>query len=235
MPTGTASPTSTPGGTPTPSPIPIASGPITFVSAGNDVTSGGTRTTGLSVPAPASIQANDLILVQATDYFGNTVNPPDASWHLIRTDTLTRHAVVWSFWHLATGAGDGPWTFSPSPHDFLSARASAWRNVDTTTPVDSASGGTTWANANTMQNVSVTPTANNEMLVAYWSAYLATTQTLDAAMSAAYSAHDADWAMLMGYTPAPAAGVASAQYTSTSNSSTNGGAGGVILLRHLGG
>jgi hypothetical protein len=206
-----------------------------FVSAGSDVTSGGSPTTGLSVPAPASIQTNDLIVVQATDYFGNAVNPPDSSWHLIRVDTLANHAVVRSFWHLAAGAGDGPWTFSPSPSDYLSARASAWRNVNTTTPVDSASGGTTWANANSMQNVAVTPTANNEMLVGYWSAYLATSQTLSAGLSSAYSAHDADWAMLMGYTPAPAAGVASTQYTSTSIASTNGGAGGAILLHASGG
>ncbi|HEY2107231.1 MAG TPA: S8 family serine peptidase, partial [Candidatus Binataceae bacterium] len=96
-------PTQTP--VPTPTPMP---GQIMFVSAGSGVTSGGSPTSGLSVPAPASIQTNDLIVVQATDYWGNAVNPPDLSWHLIRVDSLANHAVVRSFWHLATGAGDGP-------------------------------------------------------------------------------------------------------------------------------
>jgi hypothetical protein len=242
MPTQSGTPTSSVTASPSPAQTPTATpsssvtpGPIMFVSAGNDVTSGGSPTTALSVPAPASIQTNDLILVQTTDYWGNAVNPPDASWHLIRTDTLANHAVVRSFWHLATGAGDGPWAFSPLPHDYLSACASAWRNVDTITPVDTASSGATWANAISMPNAVVTPTANNETLVAYWSAFLATAQTLDPSLSPAYSAHDADWATLMGYTSATAAGTSSPQYTSTSNASTNGGAGGVILLRHLGG
>lgn len=229
--TATPGPTQTPGpptATPTDSPTPTATGtptatatpgPPLFVNHG---TAAHTFGTSLSVPAPAAIQLNDLIIVEvASSASSDTVSKPDSSWTLIHAGIPATNANVYSeYWHAATGSGDGPWVFTVSPATYISANATAWRNTHIAAPIDT-SAFAAGNNIDPMASLSVTPNNNLGLLVVFWTGKQgvggAGPITMDPALTQAYNpGFDINnFILSAGYTAAPGTGVPSAVYNAS--------------------
>lgn len=180
----------------------------------------------LSVPAPASIQANDIIVVIIVHFSsGSTISKPDASWTQIGIEDTDGAGNIWQdfYWHVATGSGDGPWSFSLSPNDYVSAWAVAFRGCNTTAPIDTTAVSSEQSRLPpSLASPVVTPNYNGGLLFAPWTGNLNSTEyTLDASLNSIYNVPSQfNASSVAGWIAAPNAGVASAQYTTTAD---NGG------------
>jgi hypothetical protein len=191
----------------------------TFVSAGAVATVNNTANQ-ITLAAPAGIATNDLIVAHVIFYngTGTVTGFTSSGWTAIRCDNGGIGASSGCLlWHLASSNGDGPWTLTESGSvatDYMTGRASAFRGANLATPID-LSAGQVGAQASTVVSLAVTPTVNNGLLVAFYGSRGGTYCTLDAALSTVYNGGDVLWLLLAGAVNAPAAGIASAAYTST--------------------
>lgn len=186
-----------------------ATAAISFVNVGA-VAAGGAGTS-VSVAAPASIAANDVIIVHIGLTTSSAITPPDASWHRAGIADKNAGNTAWDsyFWHVATGAGDGPWVFGFTS-SFFTGVATAYRGVNTPYPVDVTLG----AAADTAP--SVTPKYTGGQLLGLFGGQNVTL-TLDAGLTSRYNSSPpaSNEDVAMGDIAAPNAGVASSTYTTT--------------------
>ena len=208
--------------------LPAGAAVPTFVACGTP-TEGNTT---VNIPAPAGIQTNDLIVVQM-EIFGNgsTASSPGVGWTQIRADTTDQgNQTIW--WHLATGSGDGPWTFTSSTD--ISGAACAYRGVNTSTPIDTSNATIkSGQNVSTIASTAITPSVNNDLLLnmAFIGAALA--PTMDAGLSVAFTSIQlgATAPYGQGYVNAPSSGTPSSTYTTTSGDTAGRAISAAVLLK----
>ena len=141
----------------------IPSSTIAFRSASTANSSGG-----LTISAPADVQAGDVLVAQiAQRASGSTVTPP-AGWTQVLNNSSGASLQSTIFVHVAGSSEPTSYTFSSTSSAKSAGGIVAYSGVDTNNPVN-ASAGATGASAS-MTAPSVTTTISTTMLVSFWSA-----------------------------------------------------------------
>jgi hypothetical protein len=115
------------------------------------------------------------------------VTPP-SGWTLVRGDSWTGN--LWSqsiYYHVVTGPEPASYTWTVSTNDSLAGTIVAYSGVDTDNPIN-VNGGQTNAQGTSIGAPSVTPTANNSMLLWFYGARLDQTITPPAGQTTRASA-----------------------------------------------
>jgi len=153
------------------SPLAPTIGPITFVSA-SPLEANWSETSTLSVTTPSGVVAGDVMIANiASSTTGAAVTAP-AGWTLIRSAASTnggngiRHA---SYYRVVTSAAEpASYVWNVGAVRSNSGSITAWRGVDTTTPIDASAQQLLGSNGATETAPTVTTTqANGVVLRAY--------------------------------------------------------------------
>ena len=140
---------------------------ITFVSS-NEATSSG-KSTSITVTRPTGLVAGDLMLALVVQNKTNQTISAATGWTLVHNSDDTREPKTVIFRRTAAGSEAANYSFTSTDNEAIAAGVVAYRNVDTTAPVNAtamqANGSASSATA-----PSVTTTAANTMLVGMWGA-----------------------------------------------------------------
>ncbi|MDQ1492300.1 MAG: hypothetical protein QOJ23_4814 [Actinomycetota bacterium] len=141
---------------------PTGTQPRASASTHNTPATGGS----LIVPTPAGLKANDVIIAAITVRGTVTVSAPDATWHLIRSDSNGSSMQLKSYWKTATGSEPTSYTWTFSAPKAATGIITAYSGVDTSTGFDVAAFLPDSINSSTsIVAPSITPTAANERVI----------------------------------------------------------------------
>jgi PKD repeat protein/methionine-rich copper-binding protein CopC len=143
--------------------VPAFATGITFRAA-SSATNQATNT--LQLPTPAGIQGGDVLLAGISVRTKPTITPPSGWSLVVRTESgnaMTQTIYV----HVASASEPTSTTWTFSKAGSAAGGIVAYAGVDTTTPVD-ASAGQAASNSATITAPSVTTTAANDVLVAFF-------------------------------------------------------------------
>lgn len=132
---------------------------ITFVSYSTNAF----NATSTTLDLPAGTQEGDFLLfLTATDSANFVTNTPAGTWSLIESNTLASAGFA-AYWKVADGGEDPTQTFTFQFSEIGASMLLAFRHANASSPFDTDSVST--QNATALTTPSITPSANNSMLI----------------------------------------------------------------------
>ena len=135
---------------------------LSYVSGSSANTAGATS---IGPTAPASTQADDILLAQVSHAANESVTAPDGTWTLVKEQGNASGHNISLFRKTLSGAASGTYTFSWTTSSAGSCILAAYRGEDTTTPEDVAAASN--ADSNTPYAIpSITTVTDHAFLIA---------------------------------------------------------------------
>jgi hypothetical protein len=130
---------------------------------------GGNNDTFITLPTPAGVVANDVLIASIdADKSNSTITPASAGWSLIRS-SVSSAFVKSTYYHVAGASEPASYTWNLGPNGNIKSSGGiiAYANVDLAAPVN-ASGAQVNASGTTITAPSITTTATNTILVGFF-------------------------------------------------------------------
>jgi acid phosphatase type 7 len=120
--------------------------------------------TSLVLPAPAGVQAGDVMIAQVDVRGGPTITPP-AGWSTIRVDSNPTQMKAAAYYRVATASEPSSYTWTFSTSQAASGGIAAYVGVNTSTPIDTSSSAQATTGTTSITAPSVTTAGIGEMIV----------------------------------------------------------------------